>query len=265
VPNLDAACKGVEVIIHLAARVHIMQDSVDGLSKFQRVNVKGSEALASCAARQGVRRLIFVSTAKVHGESTCGQALTEDTPSNPQDPYSVSKWEAEESLRSIARATGLEVVIIRPPLIYGSGVRANFLRLIKLVDLGMPLPFPDTKNQRSLLGVENLADFLVRCVSHRQASNQTFLVSDGEDPSTRDLIVRLARALGRSPRFLPLPTSIIHLIGKITRQEASVNRLLGSLVISSQKAQRTLEWKPPFSLNAGLEATARWYLETIKR
>jgi UDP-glucose 4-epimerase len=262
-PNLPAALEDVSVVVHLAARVHVMHDKAgDPLHEFRRVNVGGTAALARAAAAQGLRRLVFVSTAKVNGESTPGRPFAEGDPPAPQDPYAVSKWEAEEALRSVAEKTGLEVVIVRPPLVYGPGVRANFLSLMRLVGRGIPLPLPDTKNRRSLIGVENLADCLVRCVSHPGAANETFMVSDGEDVSTRELIARLARALGRSARFLPVPEFAVRLAARLVGKEAAVDRLLGSLVIDSGKARRTLEWKPPVTLDSGLAATARWYLES---
>jgi len=265
-PNLNGALESVGVVVHLAARVHIMHDdAVDPREAYQRVNVNGTEALARAAAEQGVRRMVFVSTAKVNGESTSGRPFSEGDPPDPHDPYAVSKWEAEEALRSVAANTGLEVVIVRPPLVYGPGVRANFLRLMRLVERGVPLPLPDTKNRRSLIGVENLADFLVRCVSHPGAANETLMVSDGEDVSTRELIDRLARALGRSGRFLPVPEFAVRLAARLVGKEAAVNRLLGSLAINSDKARLRLGWKPPVTLDSGLAATARWYLDSSRQ
>ena len=265
-PNLNGALENVALVMHLAARVHIMyDDAVDPWKEYRRVNVEGTEALARAAAEQGVRRMVFVSTAKVNGESTSGRHFTEGDPPDPQDPYAVSKWEAEETLRSVAAKTGLEVAIVRPPLVYGPGVRANFLRLMRLVERGVPLPLPDTKNRRSLIGVENLADFLAQCVSHPEAANETFMVSDGEDVSTRELIARLARALGRSARFLPVPEFAVRLGARLAGKEAAVNRLFGSLVINSDKARRTLGWQPPVTLDSGLAATARWYRDSLRK
>ena len=265
-PKLDSALENVAVIVHLAARVHIMHDkAMDPLREFRRVNVGGTAALARAAAELGVRRFVFVSTAKVNGESTSGRPFAEGDPSAPQDPYAVSKWEAEEALRSVAAKTGLEVVIVRPPLVYGPGVRANFLRLMRLVERGIPLPLPHTNNRRSLIGVENLADCLVRCVSHPGATNQTFMVSDGQDVSTRELVSRLAPPLGRSARFLPVPELALRLAARLVGRESALNRLLGSLELDSGKVRRTLEWEPPVTLDSGLEATARWYLESSRQ
>jgi nucleoside-diphosphate-sugar epimerase len=263
-PNLKGALENVAVVVHLAARVHMMHDdAADPLKEFRRVNVDGTEALARAAAEQGLRRMVFVSTSKVNGESTPGKPFTERDSPAPQDPYGVSKWEAEEALHSIGAKTGIEIVIVRPPLVYGPGVRANFLSLMKLVRRGIPLPLPDIKNRRSLIGVENLADFLVQCVSHPEAANETFMLSDGEDVSTRELIVRLAPALGRSARFLPVPEFAIRLAARLAGKEAAVKRLFESLVVDSEKARQKLGWTPPVTLDGGLAATARWYLKSL--
>lgn len=262
-PNLNGALENVTVVVHLAARVHMMRDSAgDPIKEYRRVNVYATQALATAAAKQGVRRIVYVSSVKVNGESTSARPFTEADQPDPQDPYAVSKWEAEEALRSIGAKTGIEIVIVRPPLVYGPGVRANFLRLISLAARGIPLPLPDTKNRRSLIGVENLADFLVRCVTHPEAANETFMVSDGEDVSTRELIARIASALGRSARFLPVPESAVRLAARLAGKEPALNRLFGSLVVNSDKARQKLGWKPPFTLDNGLAATARWYQES---
>ena len=265
-PSFREALDDVSAVVHLAARVHVMRDNaVDPLHEFRRVNVAGTAALARAAAKLGVRRFVFVSTAKVNGESTSGRPFAEGDGPAPQDPYAVSKWEAEEALHSVATETGLEVAIIRPPLVYGPGVRANFLRLMRMVARGLPLPLPDTNNRRSLIGVENLADCLVRCVSHLGAANQTFMVSDGQDVSTRELVARLARPLGRSARFLPVPEFALRLAARLLRKEPALNRLLGSFELDSGKVRRTLEWKPPVTLDSGLATTARWYLESSRQ
>lgn len=261
--DLTNVLNGVAAVVHLAARVHMMDESAaDPLKEYRRVNVDGTRALACAAAKQGVRRMVFVSSVKVNGESTSARPFTEEDPPHPQDPYAVSKWEAEEALRSVAAKTGLEIVIVRPPLVYGPGVRANFLRLVSLAARGIPLPLPDIKNQRSLVGVENLADFLIQCVSHSGAANETFLLSDGEDVSTRELIVRLSLALGRSARFLPVPEFAVRLAARLAGKEAAADRLFGSLVVNSAKARQKLGWTPPLTLDSGLAATARWYLES---
>jgi len=266
-PNLDGALQNVGAVVHLAARLdEIHNDAANPtLTEFRRVNVDGTVALARAAASQGIRRMVFVSTSKVNGESTPARPFTEGDPPDPQDMYAVSKWEAEEALRSIGATTGIEIVIVRPPQVYGPDrVGANFLRLFKLLERRIPLPLPDTKNQRSLVGVENLADFLVKCVSHPAAANETFMLSDGEDVSTRELIVRVSLALGCSARFLPLPESMIRFAARLAGKEAAVKRLFESLIVNSDKARQKLGWKPPLSLDSGLAATARWYLESSK-
>jgi nucleoside-diphosphate-sugar epimerase len=260
---LKAALQSVATVVHLSARVHLLHDdAIDPTKEYRRVNVDGTEALARAAAEQGVRRIVFVSTSKVNGESTSGRPFTAGDAPAPRGSYAESKWEAERALRSVAAATGIEIAIVRPPLVYGPGVRANFLSLMRLVERGIPLPLPDTRNRRSLIGVGNLADFLARCASHPGAANATFMVSDGEDVSTRDLIARLARAFGRSARFLPVPEFAVRLAARLVGKEAAVNRLLGSLTIDSDTARRRLGWKPPVSLDNGLADTARWYLES---
>ena len=269
-PDLRPAFANVSAVVHLAARVHqARDDAADPMTEYRRTNVDGTREIALAAAEQGIRRMIFVSTVKVNGESTCGNGFTEDDPPNPEDWYSISKWEAEEVLRSTGARTGLEVVIVRPPLIYGPEVRANFYALVKFAHQfahrGIPIPLPDTNNRRSLLGVENLADFLVRCIGHPKAANQTFMVSDGEDVSTRELIVLLARALGRPARFLPAPALALRMAAKLAGKEPALNRLLGSLAVDSGKARQTLGWTPPATLDEGLAATAHWYLNRLKR
>jgi UDP-glucose 4-epimerase len=257
---------GVEVVIHLAARVHVMKDeSHDPLSEYRRNNVLGTVELARAAAAAGVRRFVFISTVKVNGESTPQGPFNEADLPAPLDPYALSKWEAEEALHAISKQTGIEVTIVRPPLLYGPGVRANFLSLMKLVARGIPLPIPDTENRRSLLGVENLAHFLVHAMSHELAANEIFLLSDGEDLSTRDLVRRLASALDTQARFLPISASWIRFAGNLLGKQAPVERLLGSLAVDSSKARGLLQWTPPLSMEDGLHATALWYQESISR
>ena len=217
--GLGEALEGVDAVVHLAGRAHVMHESCpDPLKEFRATNVLGTRNVALSAIDRRVHRFVFVSTAKVNGETTQNEPFSESDPCDPRDAYAVSKCEAEIELRSLGERTGMEVVIVRPPLVYGPGVRANFLRLLRLADLGLPLPILDTKNRRSLVGVDNLADFLVRCVSHKRAANQTFLVSDGEDLSTRELTAKLGEALGRKVRFLPLPAAVIRMAGKLTRR-----------------------------------------------
>jgi nucleoside-diphosphate-sugar epimerase len=183
-------------------------------------------------------------------------------PSNPEDPYAISKWEGEEALRAVAAETGLEVVIVRPPLVYGPGVHGNFLRLIKLVDRAVPLPWPKAANCRSMIGVDNLADFLVRCVDHPKAAGQSFLVKDSEDISTRELLTRLARFLDRPLRLFPVPEPLIRFAARLLSKQDAASRVFNSLVIDSGHAQELLGWIAPVTLDNGLAATARWYQES---
>jgi nucleoside-diphosphate-sugar epimerase len=236
--------------------------SGDPLQEFRRVNVEGTKLLARAAAEAGVPRFIFVSTIKVNGDSTADKPFNMDMPPDPQDAYAISKWEAEEALRSVAAESGLEVVIVRPPLVYGPGVRGNFLRLMRLVDRAFPLPLPKGENRRSMIGAENLADFLVRCVDHPKVAGHSFPVKDAEDVSTRELITRLARLLGRPVRLVPVHESLIRLAARLTMKNEAASRVLDSLVIDSDRAQQLFNWVPPATLDEGLTATARWYRET---
>jgi len=257
----EAALAGVEVVVHLAGRAHVMNRKEGGsLDEYRRTNLDGSVNLATQAARMGVRRFIFVSSVKVNGEGS-ETPYTSETPPAPIDPYGVSKWEAECALREIAQRTGLEVVVIRPPLIYGPGVKANFLRLISAVARGIPLPFGLVHNQRSLLFVGNLVDALVACATHPRAANKTYLLSDGDDVSTSRLVKELAYALNCPARLLPVPPQLIRLAGELSGKQQAVKRLLGSLIVDSRPIRRELGWQAPFSLQAGLQATALWYRE----
>ncbi len=253
------ALSGVNTVIHLAARVHIMNDkSADPLTAYRLVNVEGTENLALQAAANGVQRLIFLSTVKVHGEETAVPYTEQNLPA-PQDPYGISKLEAEVVLRKIAVKYGLEVVILRPPLVYGPGVKANFLQLFRMVTLGVPLPLASITNLRSLVYLGNLIDAIVACITNKNASGKTFLVSDGFDVSTPELIRQVAIALDCPIRLIPFHPSILRIVGKLAGKTNSVERLLGSLVVDSSKIQRELSWKPPFTLEEGLLITANWF------
>ncbi len=253
------ALSGVDTIIHLAARVHIMDDpSADPLTEFRRVNVEGTAQLAREAAKAGVRRLVFISSIKVNGEETA-TAYTTDSPPNPSDPYGISKWEAEQALRKIEAETGLEVVVVRPTLVYGPGVKANFLHMMKIISRGIPLPLDSIKNKRSLIYVGNLVDALALCATHPSAAGKTYLVSDGEDVSTPKLIRLTASALGVPARLLPFPVSLMRLAGKMTGKSGAVNRLTGSLTVDSSTIRRELGWVPPFTMEEGLRETAEWF------
>lgn len=257
----EEALTGIDTIIHLAARVHIMDDSAaDPLVEFRKVNVDGTTRLAREAARAGVRRFVFISSIKVNGEENINP-YTPTSPLSPSDPYGISKWEAEQALHKIDEECGLEIVVVRPTLVYGPGVKANFLNMMEVIYRGFPLPFASIANKRSLIYVGNLVDALVACALHPDAEGKTYLVSDGEDVSTPELIRRTARALGLPARLFPVPAFLIHLAGSITNKRASVNRLLGSLTVDSSKIRGELGWQPPFTMDEGLLETAEWFLK----
>lgn len=254
------ALDGVDCVVHLAARVHVMHDNAASpLAEFRRVNVAGTVQLARAAARAGVRRLIFVSSIKVNGERTNGRPLSEEDTPVPIDAYGVSKWEAEQALHGLSWDTGLEVVILRPPLVYGPGVKANFQRLLSWVNRGLPLPFGAIENRRSLLYLGNLTAAISNCADHPAAANQTFLLSDGEDLSTAELVRRLACAMNRPSRLIPVPKGLIELAGRLSGKQAEVERLLGSLCVDSGKIRHVLGWRPPYSVDEGLRRTAEWF------
>lgn len=251
---------GVDAVIHLAARVHVMKETAgDPLAAFRAVNVEGTAAVAQSAARQGVKRFVFVSSIKVNGEETPERAFRADDAPAPQDPYGASKWEAELLLKKIAEETGLEVVIVRPPLVYGPGVGGNFLRLLKLVERGFPLPLGRVDNRRSMIYSRNLADALIACALHRAAAGETFLVSDGEDLSTAELIRRMAGALGTTARLLPVPRAMLGLAGRLTGKSDEMQRLISSLTVNTERIQAALGWSAPYTLDEGMAETARWY------
>ena len=255
------ALSGVDTVIHCAARVHVMKDdAADPLTEFRRVNTEGTRRLAQQAVQIGVKRLVFVSTIKVNGESTpygpdsSAKFTSLDTP-NPGDPYAVSKWEAERSLQEIAASSSLEVVIVRPPLVYGSGVAGNFRSLIDIVRRGVPLPLGLVDNRRSLVALPNLVDLLTVCATHPDAAGETFLVSDDDDLSTPELIRRLARAMGRDARLMPVPPALLRLAGKLSGNSDKVERLIGSLQVDISHTCERLDWRPPVTVNEGLRET----------
>lgn len=248
---------GVNVVVHLAARVHVMREtSTNPLDEFRRVNVEGTLNLARQAAAAGVHRFVYLSSVKVNGESG---TYAETDPPAPEDAYGISKHEAEMGLRQIAGATRMEVVIIRPPLVYGPRVRANFEALMHAVARGIPLPLGGLHNRRSLVALDNLIDFILTCVDHSAAANETFLVSDGEDLSTTDLILRLARAMGRPARLVSVPPTVLMTAATLVGKRAVARRLLSSLQVDITKARKRLAWLPPVSVDEGLRraVTAR--------
>ena len=259
----EQALDGAQAVIHLAARVHIMDDqAADPIREFRRVNTDWTERLARAAARQGVRRFVYLSSIKVNGEGSTVPFTEEDAP-NPQDPYGISKWEAEQALANVSSETGLETVVIRSPLVYGPGVGGNFLQLLKTLRAGLPLPLALVANRRSLIYRGNLVDALIRCAQDTRAAGRTYLVSDGEDLSTPELIRRIAKALGVSPRLWPMPIVLLRWMAQIVGKQATIDRLTGSLPIDSSRIRRELNWHPAYSVDQGLAETCSWFSGTL--
>jgi len=260
------ALSAQDVVIHMAARTHVMNESgPESEALYEQINVGGTAALAKAAASAGVRRLIFLSSVKALGESSGETPLTEETGAAPEDAYGRTKREAEKELLRIAETTGLEAVILRPPLIYGPGVKGNLLSLFRACDKGLPLPLRQIHNRRTLVYLGNLTDAILQCLDHPGAGNEIFLVSDGEAVSTPDLIRHICQNLGRSSRLLPFPVWCLHLAGKILGKSDAINRLTGSLEVSNAKICKQLDWTPPFNMIQGFERTAEWYLNQKSR
>lgn len=253
------ALEGCQVVVHLAARVHVMDDKdVDPLSAFRQVNVEGTVNLAAQAQAAGVTRLIFVSSVKIHGEE-CDTPFDELMMPSPSDAYGMSKWEAEQGLARVADSGHLEYVILRPPLIYGPGVGANFLRLLNAVAHGVPLPFQAINNRRSLLFVGNLTEVIELCLEAPKAKNQTFLISDGNGVSTAQLIREMASGLAVRPRLFSLPSALIKALVSLTGRSREWQRLSGSLEVNDKKIRQSLNWTPRFDLREGIAQTIDWY------
>jgi UDP-glucose 4-epimerase len=238
----------------------MQEATADPLEEFRRANVQGTLNLARQAAAAGVRRFVFVSSIKVNGEATqLGSPFKADDTPAPLDAYGVSKMEAEQGLREIARQTGMEVVIIRPPLVYGPGVKANFAVMMRWLKRGIPLPLGAIHNQRSLVALDNLVDLLVTCLTHPAAANQTFLVSDGDDVSTTELLRRMGQALGCPARLMPVQVSLLKLAAAMVCKRDVAQRLCGSLQVDIEKTRRVLGWTPPISLDEGLKKAGEAY------
>jgi nucleoside-diphosphate-sugar epimerase len=254
------ALEGVTDVIHLAARVHITQEtSIDAYAAFRAVNTEGTLHLARQAASAGVRRFVFLSSVKVNGEGSPHAYLETDTPA-PEDAYAVSKWEAEQGLWEISAETGMQIVILRIPLVYGPGVGANFLQLLKAVNKAWPLPLGGIHNLRSLLYVGNLVDAIVVALQHPDAANKLYLLSDGQDVSTTQLIEFMAQALHTPSRLLSVPQGMLRLVAGLMGKSSAVDRLFGSLILDSSKFRKELSWVPPSSMQQGLAETAQWFL-----
>ncbi|WP_034299669.1 SDR family oxidoreductase [Herbaspirillum sp. RV1423] len=254
-----AALEGIDTIVHAAARVHVMDDkSADPLAEFRRVNVDGTLNLARQAADAGVRRFVFISSIKVNGEETLpGRPYTADDVPRPRDPYGISKHEAEQGLLALAKETSMEVVVIRPVLVYGPGVKANFQSMMRWLDKGVPLPLGAiTTNRRSMVALDNLVDLIVTCLRHPAARNQVFLVSDGEDLSTATLLRRAAKALQKPARLVPVPPLLLNSIAKLLGKTSVAQRLCGSLQVDIVKTSSLLGWHPPVDIDTTLEKTA---------
>ncbi|MBS7691501.1 SDR family oxidoreductase [Pseudomonas lalucatii] len=257
----SAALVGAQVVIHAAARAHVLNEIADDpLAEFRAVNVSGTLALAQQAAQAGVKRFIFISSIGVNGNRSEHPFTVDDLP-NPTGPYAVSKYEAELELTQLSAKTGMEVVIIRPPLVYGPNAPGNFGRLIKAVNKGLPLPLGAIRNQRSLVALDNLVDLIVTCIDHPAAANQTFLVSDGEDLSTTELLRRMAAALGKPARLLPVPSRLLETAAALLGKQALSQRLCGSLQVDIGKTRELLDWTPPVSVDEALRKTAKHFLE----
>lgn len=262
--NWTGLLTGHSCVIHLAARVHVVNDvSKESQNKYWQTNVYGTLKLAQQAAISGVKRFIYMSSIKVNGEVTYEKPFWPDDVPAPVDLYGQSKREAEKGLQKIAQTTGLEVVIIRPPLVYGPEVRANFLRLLKLIHKRVPLPFGAIDNKRSFIFVDNLTDFIIECIAHPAAAGETFLVSDGVDLSTPALIRKMASCMGFPARLIPVSVGLLRLSARALSRTAEVERICGSLQVDISKAERLLDWRPPVSLDTGLQETVAWYLKNV--
>lgn len=260
------ALRDIDVVIHLAARVHVMKDTAsDALAEFRKVNVEGTLNLARQALKAGVKRFIFISSIKVNGEATLpGQPFHADDAPAPEDAYGISKREAEDGLRELCLGSMMEFVIIRPPLVYGPGVKGNFLSMMRWLDKGIPLPLASIQNQRSLVAVENLVDLIITCIEHPAAANQTFLVSDNETLSTPELLIRTATALNKHAHLLHMPMWTLSFIARCLGKTAAIQKLCGSLQVDIDKTRERLGWQPPVSVDQALHATAQHYSGTRK-
>ena len=250
--KLNEALQGIDCIIHCAGKTNIGSNA----DNFKLINVQFTKNLAECAFKSGVKRFIFLSSIKVNGENTTKEnkikVFDHNNDPNPQDSYAISKKEAEKLLQDIALKTGLEVVIVRLPLVYGSGVKGNLKRLIKLIKLRVPLPFKKIKNKRSLIGIDNVIDLLIRCIEHPNAVGKTFLASDGNDLSTPELMKLIASAMGQSIKFFSFPIGLLKFLGSVLGKREEINRLVGSLRIDNSYTKKTLNWTPPLSVEEGI-------------
>ena len=254
------ALTGVEMVVHLAARAHQPGDGPQDAARYLETNAYGTQRLAQQAADSGVRRFIYLSSVKVNGEETRARAFGGEDPPQPEDDYGRSKWQAETLLAAVARVSGMSCAVVRSPLVYGPGVRANFLRLLQWVDRERPLPFGSVRNQRSLVSAANLCDLLARLLEHPAAAGRVWMVADGTGVSTPELIRRLARLMGRRARLLPVPVPLLRLAAALVGRGPQARRLCGSLVVDVSQTRDLLQWTPPLSVDEGLARTVNWYL-----
>ena len=259
--DMVARMEDVDTVVHLAARAHVVADqAADPLEEFRRVNVVATGQLADAAVRCGVRRFVFVSSIGVLGNDSGGRAFTAADPPQPREPYAVSKWEAEQRLLERVAGTATEAVIVRPPLVYGPGVKGNFLRLLRLVNSGLPLPFAGLEARRSFVGVQNLCSLLEACVDHPAAAGRVLLAADGEDVTLPELLDAIARGLGRSARLFKVPWRLVESLASMAGRRAELERLAGSLRVDASETRQVLGWQPHVRFDAGIRAMAEWYL-----
>lgn len=260
-----AALQDIHCVIHLAAHVHVMNPAGGDIAKMREVNTEGTERLASTAARMGVKRFIFLSTVKVNGEATTNSSFTGADQPAPSDSYGISKWQAEQKLFEIAAGSAMQAIAIRAPLVYGPGVRANFLRLMHWVYRGLPLPFGAVVNRRSMVSVWNLCDLIRTAVQSPSSPSGVLMVSDGKDLSTPQLVRHIASAMGRMPRLVGISPHALRLLGAFTGRTAEVTRLCGSLSVDIAATTSALQWTPPISVETGIQRTVQWYLTEKRR
>jgi UDP-glucose 4-epimerase len=254
---------GVDYVVHLAAHAHVMKPTPADRIEFERTNVLGTERLARAAVAAGVKRFVYLSSIKVNGESSGDRAFGADDVPQPQDDYARSKLEAERRLSAIEAASGMTVLIVRSPLVYGPGVRANFLRLLSLAHSGLPIPLASIDNVRSMVSVWNLCDLIYAMLRHERPMGGVFMVADGEDVSTAELVRRLARIMRRPARLFPVPTGMLRALAALAGRSAEMNRLCDSLAVDISQTRARLGWSPPLSLEAGLGRTVRWYMQEL--
>lgn len=262
ISDYSGCFESVSTIVHCAARVHVMSDdSEDPLLAFREVNTAGTLNFARQAAELGVKRFIFISSIKVNGELTSVDSkFTSIDEAAPEDPYGISKYEAEQGLIELSKETGMEVVIIRPPLVYGPGVKGNFFNLLKLSKLPIPLPFGLIDNSRSMIYLDNLVDLIITCIDHPKAANRVFLASDGDDLSLARLLNLIRKSMGKPALLLPIPLFLFQFVGKLTGKAGSVDRLIGNLQVDSSDAKTLLGWQPPYTVEQGIQATVDDFL-----